>query len=95
MDIKYYSITALNKAIKNMFDSKPELNNVFIKGEITSDLGITWTYPILSNGKYSNITISFTISEIDPYDARTARKVGSYRNVSTNLDYSNVYDVKQ
>ena len=36
MDIKYYSITALNKAIKNMFDSKPELNRVFIKGEISN-----------------------------------------------------------
>ena len=35
-DIKYYSITALNRAIKNMFDSKPELNNVFIKGEISN-----------------------------------------------------------
>ena len=36
MDIKYYSITALNRAIKNMFDSKPELNNVYIKGEISN-----------------------------------------------------------
>ena len=35
-DTKYYSITALNRAIKNMFDSKPELNNVFIKGEISN-----------------------------------------------------------
>ncbi len=35
-EIKYYSITALNRAIKNMFDSKPELNNVFIKGEISN-----------------------------------------------------------
>ena len=35
-DIKYYSISALNRAIKNMFDSKPELNNVFIKGEISN-----------------------------------------------------------
>ena len=36
MDIKYYSITALNKAIKYMFVSKPELNRVFIKGEISN-----------------------------------------------------------
>ena len=35
-DIKYYSISALNRAIKNMFDSKPELSNVFIKGEISN-----------------------------------------------------------
>ena len=36
MDIKYYSITALNRAIKNMFDSKPELSKVYIKGEISN-----------------------------------------------------------
>ena len=36
MDIKYYSITALNRAIKNMFDNKPELNRVYIKGEISN-----------------------------------------------------------
>lgn len=36
MNIKYYSITALNRAIKNMFDSKPELNKVYIKGEISN-----------------------------------------------------------
>ncbi len=36
MDIKYYSITALNRAIKNMFDSKPELQRVYIKGEISN-----------------------------------------------------------
>lgn len=36
MDIKYYTITALNRAIKNMFDNKPELNRVYIKGEISN-----------------------------------------------------------
>lgn len=35
-DVKYYSVTALNRAIKNMFDSKPELNRVYIKGEISN-----------------------------------------------------------
>ncbi len=36
MDIKYYSITALNRAIKNMFDNKPELRKIYIKGEISN-----------------------------------------------------------
>ncbi|MGM9834482.1 MAG: exodeoxyribonuclease VII large subunit [Bacilli bacterium] len=36
MDIKYYSITALNKAIKNMFDREPALTNIYIKGEISN-----------------------------------------------------------
>ena len=36
MDTKYYTITALNKAIKNMFDEKRELNNIHLKGEISN-----------------------------------------------------------
>ena len=68
-------------------------NDIFIKGIITGTLGYTWMYPILENGKYSHLQISFSVSEIDPYDARLVRKVGSYRNISTDLDYSNIYDV--
>lgn len=68
-------------------------NDIFIKGIITGSLGYTWNYPILENGKYSNISISFMVSEIDPYDARLVRRVGSYRNISTDLDYSNIYDI--
>ncbi len=36
MDIKYYTITALNKAIKRMFDDKLELQNIHLKGEISN-----------------------------------------------------------
>ena len=36
MNTKYYTITALNKAIKNMFDEKKELNNIHLKGEISN-----------------------------------------------------------
>lgn len=67
-------------------------NDIFIKGVITSNLGITWNYPILSNGKYSNMIINLTISEIDPYDARTVQQTGSYRNLNLNstLDYGTI-----
>ena len=36
MNTKYYTITALNKSIKKMFDEKLELNNIHIKGEISN-----------------------------------------------------------
>ena len=36
METKYYTISALNKAIKNMFDEKRELNNIHLKGEISN-----------------------------------------------------------
>lgn len=36
MDTKYYSITALNRAIKNMFEREPALEDIYIKGEISN-----------------------------------------------------------
>ena len=36
MNPKYYTITALNKSIKKMFDEKLELNNIHLKGEISN-----------------------------------------------------------
>lgn len=36
MDTKYFTISALNKAIKNMFEEKRELNNIHLKGEISN-----------------------------------------------------------
>ena len=36
MNTKYYTISALNKAIKNMFDAKIELQNIHLKGEISN-----------------------------------------------------------
>ena len=36
MDTKYYTISSLNKAIKNMFEEKRELNNIHLKGEISN-----------------------------------------------------------
>ena len=34
--IKYYTITALNRAIKNMFDEKEALQHIYLKGEISN-----------------------------------------------------------
>lgn len=36
MNTKYFTITALNKAIKNMFEEKLELQNIHLKGEISN-----------------------------------------------------------
>ena len=52
---------------------------IFIKGIINGSLGLTYGLPILKNGKYAMVDISFTVTEIDPYDADTAMKAGSYR----------------
>lgn len=35
-EIKYYTISALNRAIKNMFDEKEQLHHIYLKGEISN-----------------------------------------------------------
>lgn len=41
MDIKYVSISLINKAIKNVIDAQPFLNKVYLKGEISNYKGHT------------------------------------------------------
>lgn len=36
MNIKYYTITSLNRAIKNMFEKEVALNHIYLKGEISN-----------------------------------------------------------
>lgn len=57
--------------------------DVFIKGVIAGNLGLTYRLPILKNGKYALVDFSLTINEIDPYDAESVMKTGSYRVAST------------
>lgn len=64
-------------------------NDIFIKGVISSGVGITYKYPILETGRYADVTVSFAINETDPYDANTVLTTGSFRYVSTSLERSN------
>ena len=57
--------------------------DIYIKGVINGSLGLTYSAPILKNGKYALVSFSITITEIDPYDAETLMKIGSYRTSST------------
>lgn len=61
-------------------------NDIFIKGVVSGSVGITYNYPILKDGKYASVTISFAIAEIDPYDANQVLTSGSYRGLSTSLE---------
>lgn len=65
-------------------------NDIFIKGVIAGNVGLTYNYPILDDGRYALVDITFGVTEIDPYDAQTVMITGSYRNVSTNLERKNV-----
>lgn len=54
---------------------------VFIKG-VVSNVSVNYSKPILSDGKYAQATVTFSISEVDPYDALSIAKDGSFRGIT-------------
>ena len=74
-----------NKAIEPPLVAIRLGREVFIKGVVTSGISVSYSKPILSNEKYANIKISFTVSEVDPYDSSTVFKNGSFRGLTATL----------
>lgn len=74
-----------NKAVEPPLVAIRIENQIFIKGVVTSGIGLTYKKPILSNGKYALVTLSLTIEEIDPYDATTVYTNGSFRGMVRTL----------
>ena len=58
-------------------------NELFISGVVNSTISCTYSKPILSNGKYAKVSIGFTISEYDPYDATLVSQLGSFRGITS------------
>ena len=61
-------------------------NDIFIKGVVNGGISTTYNLPILSNGKYAQVQLSFTVSEVDPYDAETVVTQGALRGLSRTLE---------
>ena len=61
-------------------------NELFIKGVVTGNLGLSYEIPILKNNKYAQVKISFEISEVQPYSAEEAMSAGSFRGLSSSLE---------
>ena len=74
-----------NKAIEPPLVAIRLGREVFIKGVVTSGISVTFGKPILVNEKYAAIKISFTVSEVDPYDSTTVFKNGSFRGLTATL----------
>lgn len=74
-----------NKAIEPPLVAVRLGREVFIKGVITSGISVTYGKPILVNEKYATMKISFTISEVDPYDSSTVFQNGSFRGCVATL----------
>ena len=74
-----------NKAIEPPLVALRLSNEVFIKGVVNGSIGLVYKMPILSNGKYAEVTLSLTVSEVDPYDSTTVFVNGSFRGVVQTL----------
>ena len=57
-------------------------NDVFIKGVVVGGVSITYEKPIMRNNKYAQATISFDVYEVDPYDAESVSRMGSFRGIT-------------
>lgn len=57
-------------------------NDIFVKGVVSSGIGVEYKKPILTNNKYALCNISFSVTEVDPMDAISIQKVGSFRNIA-------------
>lgn len=56
--------------------------DVFIKGVVTSSVAIEYQKPIMTDGRYANVTLHFTVYETTPFDAESVSQLGSYRGVT-------------
>ena len=74
-----------NKAIEPPLVAVRLGREMFIKGVVTSGISVTYEKPILVNEKYACIQITFTVSEVDPYDATTVYENGSFRGLTATL----------
>lgn len=61
-------------------------NEIFIKGIVTGGITTTSSLPLLSNGKYAQVSVNFNVSEVDPYDAESVVNYGQLRGVNTTLE---------
>lgn len=74
-----------NKAIEPPLVAIRLGQEVFIKGIVSGSISVTYAKPILVNEKYAVVKISFTVTEVDPYDATTVFKNGSFRGLTATL----------
>lgn len=61
-------------------------NEIFIKGVVMGSISTRFEKPIIKGDKYEVVTISFTVSEITPYDALSVQQNGLMRGLNTSLE---------
>lgn len=57
-------------------------NDIFIKGVVIGGVSIEYQKPILADNRYAQANLNFTVYEVEPYDATTVGKDGSFRGIT-------------
>lgn len=61
-------------------------DEIFIKGVVSGGITVTYAKPIIivngNESKYAQVTIGFTVSEVDPYDADSVSRLGGFRGLT-------------
>lgn len=60
-------------------------DEIYVKGVVKGGVSINYSGPIIDN-KYSVCDISFSVEEMDPYDAEGVASVGSFRGLNKSLE---------
>ena len=79
---KYNAYSANSKAVVPPMVAVRFGNNIFIKGVVSSGIQVNYSKPILIDDKYAVAEVSFTVSEVDPYDAEKVVEMGSFRGIT-------------
>lgn len=66
--------------------------DIFIKGVVQGSVGVDYDLPIITGDKYAHVGVSFTVVEIDPFDAQQVMSSGSFRGFDPSLE-RNVWTV--
>lgn len=61
-------------------------NELFIKGIVSGGVTTTLTKPIIKGDKYEQVTITFDVQEVQPYDALSVQTNGLLRGLNTTLE---------
>lgn len=61
-------------------------NEIFIKGVVIGGITVDFSKPIIVGDKYEQVSISFVIQEIQPYDALSVQTNGLMRGLNTTLE---------
>ena len=61
-------------------------NDIFIKGIVNGGVAVNYEKPLLyPDGRYAVMVVSFTVSEVDPYDSTSIFQNGSFRGVTISM----------